>query len=427
MSAAGVAPPRAAALGIYRGWLVVGAAFALLFIGFGIAYSFTIFFHPLQSQFHASRADVSLVFAISGSLYLSLGAVSGYLADRLGPKWVAVAGMLLMGLGLLLASRANALWQVDLTYGAGVGLGIGFVYAPAMGAVQRWFIRRRGFASGLAVSGIGVGTLVGPPAAAWIIDRAGWRGTYGAMAAVAVVAGCGAAMLLEHSPQRRGLLPDNLHPHSAEHAAVVAAHWRGATVREALRSHAFWMLYAACTLTSFGIGIPLAHMVPYVRDRGLPEATGVMMLGLVGIGSTGGRFALGASADWLGRRQSLILAFAGMAAILLWWLPARTVISLGIFALAFGLFYGGFVALTPAITMDIFGGHQVSTILGLLYTGSGIGTLLGPTLAGMAYDHRHSYTLPVVAAALGNLASAWLMWNLRDSHGPAHTAIGPGI
>ena len=83
--------------------------------------------------------------------------------------------MALTGIGLAAASIARTLPEVYLAYGLGVGVGVGLAYVPAVGAVQRWFIERRGFAGGLAVSGIGVGTLVVPPVAAFLIERVGWR------------------------------------------------------------------------------------------------------------------------------------------------------------------------------------------------------------------------------------------------------------
>jgi Major Facilitator Superfamily len=91
---------------------------------------------------------VSLVFSLAGFLYFGLGVVSGPLADRFGSRRLAVAGMLLTGLGLAAASAARSLPEVYAAYGLGVGLGVGCAYVPAIGAVQRWFVRRRGFASG---------------------------------------------------------------------------------------------------------------------------------------------------------------------------------------------------------------------------------------------------------------------------------------
>src|SRR6202171_3413719 len=156
-------------LRIFYGWFVVSAAFAVTFVGFGCAYTFSAFVEPLQRDFGAARGSVSLVFLLAGFLYFGLGVVSGPLADRFGSRPLAVVGMLLTGLGLAAASAARNLIEVYAAYGLGVGLGLGCAYVPAIGAVQRWFVRQRGFASGLAVSGIGVGPLAMPPRAS--LDR----------------------------------------------------------------------------------------------------------------------------------------------------------------------------------------------------------------------------------------------------------------
>src|SRR6202161_4452837 len=180
---------------VFYGWFVVSAAFAVTFVGFGCAFSFSAFVDPLQREFGASRGSVSLVFSLAGFLYFGLGIFSGPLADRFGSRRLAVSGMILTGLGLAAASAARNLLEVYAAYGLGVGLGVGCAYVPAIGAVQRWFVRWRGFASGLAVSGIGVGTLVMPPLASLLIDALGWRGAYLALGTLAAVVGGGLALL----------------------------------------------------------------------------------------------------------------------------------------------------------------------------------------------------------------------------------------
>jgi MFS family permease len=202
-------PPR-----IFRGWLVVAAAFAVTFVGFGCAYTFSAFVESLQHDFGASRGSVSLVFSLAGFLYFGLGIVSGPLADRVGSRRLAVGGMILTGLGLAAASAAQSLLEVYAAYGLGVGLGVGCAYVPAIGAVQRWFVRRRGFASGLAVSGIGVGTLAMPSLASLLIEMLGWRGAYLALGALAAILGGGMALLIENDPRDRGLSPDGDPPQS---------------------------------------------------------------------------------------------------------------------------------------------------------------------------------------------------------------------
>ena len=387
---------------LFRGWLVVAGAFAVTFIGFGCAYTFSAFVGSLQREFAASRGSVSLAFSLAGFLYFGLGIVSGPLADRWGSRTLAVAGMVLVGAGLVAASMARTLAQVYTAYGLGVGLGIGCSYVPALGAVQRWFVKHRGFASGLAVSGIGVGTLVVPPLASLLIELAGWRHAYLVLGIVATIAGAGMALLIENDPRDRGLAADG-EPLRAG-APLAPAH--GVSLKEAMVSRPFVSLYAACLICSFGLFVPFVHLVPYALDHGIAPSSAVLLLGAIGVGSTAGRFLLGGLADRIGRRLALALMFAGMALASLVWLVSTAAWSLAVFALTYGVFYGGFVAVLPALVMDYFGGRRVSAIIGTLYTSVAFGTLIGPSAAGFAFDISHSYTLPILASIIANIAPA---------------------
>src|SRR5262245_37108322 len=243
----------------FYGWFVVAAAFAVTFVGFGSAYAFSAFIDSLQRDFAASRGSISLVFSLAGFLYFALGVITGPLADRWGARRLVVIGMVLTAVGLALASVARTLGEVYVAYGIGVGLGIGCSYVPSVGAVQRWFLRRRGFASGLAVSGIGVGTLVVPPLASLLIDALGWRETYLVLGIVAIVAGAGMAMLIEDDPGRRGLGVDGDPPTVAARAQASASD----SIGSAITSRRFIGLYASCFICSFGLFVPFVHLVPY--------------------------------------------------------------------------------------------------------------------------------------------------------------------
>ncbi|MXN78947.1 MFS transporter [Burkholderia sp. 4701] len=398
---------------LFYGWYVVAAAFAVTFVGFGSAYTFSAFVESLQRDFAASRGQISLVFSLAGFLYFGFGVVSGPLADRLGSRRLAVAGMLLTAAGLAAAGAARTLMQVYVAYGLGVGLGVGCAYVPAVGAVQRWFVRRRGFASGLAVAGIGVGTLVMPPLASALIAHVGWRGAYFTLAVMAVLVGAGMSLLIENDPRGRGLLPDGdraadvsaagaSHDGRSAHAVHAPRAPAGATVREAVTSRPFASLYAACLVCSFGVFVPFVHLVPYAVDHGVKPTAAVLLLGAIGVGSTAGRFFLGGLADRFGRRASLLAMFAGMAVALVAWAAAGDFAALAAFALVFGVFYGGWVAVLPAVVMDYFGGRNVSGIIGVLYTSVAFGTLIGPAAAGFIYDAGGGYLVPILASAAAN-------------------------
>ena len=387
---------------IFYGWFVVAAAFGVTFVGFGSAYTFSAFVGSLQNDFAASRGSVSLVFSLAGFLYFGLGIVSGPLADRWGSRRLAVIGMVLTGTGLALAGVARSLSGVYAAYGLGVGLGVGCSYVPAVGAVQRWFVRRRGFASGLAVAGIGVGTLVMPPLAAFFIETLGWRTAYMVLGAFAVTVGSAMALLLENDPRDRGLGPDGDPIESGAQPEPPS----GDSVRDAVRSRRFIGLYAACLICSFGLFVPFVHLVPYAIDHGVPQSAAVLLLGVIGVGSTAGRFLLGGLADRMGRRLALLATFVAMALAMLLWASATGLWPLVAFALAYGVLYGGLVALLPALVMDYFGGRHVSSIIGILYTSVAVGTLIGPSAAGFAFDRSHSYTAAILGSMCANALAA---------------------
>jgi MFS family permease len=129
----------------------------------------------------------------------------------------------------------------------------------------------------------------------------------------------------------------------------------------------------------------------------------------IGIGSALGRFLRGGLADRLGRELSLVATFAGMALALFAWALSTGFWPLAGFALVFGIAYGGWVALLPAVVMDYFGGRNVGGLIGILYTSAGFGTLIGPAAAGFAFDFAHSYLTPILTSAICNVIAAIVM------------------
>ena len=371
-------------------WVVVWAVFACLAVIFGVAYSFASFFESFAREFAAQRADVSLVFGITGLVYFVLGAGAGMLADRFGPRVVCVAGMLFIAGGLLATSLAQSMTAVVLAQGVGVGIGVALVYTPSIASVQPWFTTRRGLAAGIASAGIGAGTLAVPLLAASAIAQFDWRGGLRAMALGVLIVGVGAAWLLRRAP-----------------AADAAGARRGATLAEALRNRRFHWLYLATVAAAPTMFIPFAHVSASARDLGIGDAQAVGLVGLIGIGSLTGRFAIGALADRLGRTRTMALMQASMGASYLLWQAAQGYAALVVFALWFGLSYGGIVSLLPAICMDLFGARAVSSIVGALYTGAAFGNLLGPVLAGAVFDRSGSYA-PVMWACMALSALATL-------------------
>ena len=373
-----------------RAWVVVWATFVCLAVIFGVSYSFAAFFENFAKEFAAQRADVSWIFGLCGLVYFVLGAGGGMLADRWGPRMVCMTGMVFIAMGLFLTSLAQSLTTVYLSYGLLVGLGIAFVYTPSIACVQPWFNKRRGLASGIASAGVGAGTLILPVVVSYLLIEVNWREALQMMSAGVLLIGLTAGFLLKRAPNLSGNTSGPL---------------PGLTLSATLKTPSFKWLYMGTLLGAPVMFVPFAHISAAARDAGVPDAQAVGLVGLIGIGSLVGRFAIGWLADRMGRIKTLMLMQGLMGLSYLVWAGAQDPWMFAVFALWFGLSYGSIVSLLPAICMDLFGGRAVSAIIGTLYTGAALGNLLGPVLAGQVFDMTQSYAL-VIWITLGISAMA---------------------
>jgi MFS family permease len=350
-----------------RAWGVVAAAFAAMFTAFGIAYSFGAFLEAMRADLGTGRAAAATLFSLTALLWFALGGVSGALSDRFGVRRVLLVGAAAMGAGLWGTSRADSLAVALVTYGVGVGLGVACAYVPTVALVGSWFERRRTLALGVAVAGVGVGTLAGPPAAAAMIEAFGWRDSYLLLAVVGTAILVLCALALPAPPR-------------TEQTA-------GTRVGEAMRSADYRWLYLAGVLGSITVFVPFVHLPAYAQERGIDPVPAAGLIGAIGIASVAGRLALGPVAAVVG----LLRTFQGCVLLIalsfgLWWAAGASYTTLLAFALVLGFGYGGWVALAPAVVAARFGTDRLGSLLGILYTGLGLGSAVGPPVAGVIID-----------------------------------------
>ena len=370
-----------------QAWLMVAVSFVALFTVYGVAYSFGAFFKPMAHEFGAGPGATSAVFSTTVFIWGVLGWPAGYLADRIGPRPVVIIGAFAIGIGLAMTSIIDRLWVGYITYGIGVGLGIACGYVPTVAVVGGWFMRRRNTALGIAVAGIGCGTLVVAPVAAALIERLGWRATFDVMAVASAVVLLICAFVVRRPPV---------------HVAPVPFQ-----IREVFRGSTFRLLYASSVLSSMGLFTPFVFLPAFARDHGSTEVAAATLVGLIGGASVVGRLGLGALADRLGvvRLYQLCYLVVGLCFVL--WLIADSYLMLVLFALILGVGYGGYVALSPAVLAHFYGTQRLGSVLGALYTSGGIGVLMGPPVAGFIIGHsgyRWAIAFSLTAAMASYLA-----------------------
>jgi MFS family permease len=374
------------------GWVVVGAAFLGMFVVYGIVYSFGAFFDSMAADFGTGKGATALMFSITTAGYFGLGVVSGRAADRYGPRPLMIAGAVTLCAGLLATSRVQSIWVGYLTYGVGVGIAVACVYVPMVATVGGWFTRRRTTALGIAVAGIGAGTLVLAPLSERLIDARGWRSAY-------VVLGIGGAALLLLAAIGARRPPVDLTQPSVPLGRIV-------------RDRGFVILYVSIVLLSAALFVPFVFIKSYATERGIDDGPAAALVGIIGASSVAGRLGLGALGSRLDATRLMQLSYGTMAASFAIWLVAgdRYLLLLA-FAVVMGVAYGGFIALAPAVTAVLFGTVGLGGVLGALYTAAGIGGLVGPPIIGTVIDGT-SYAGGILVAMALSVASTIVLWML---------------
>jgi len=380
-----------------RGWVTVGAAFVAMVAVFGVAYSFGAFFAPMAAEFGTGSGATSLVFSITACCWFLLGSVSGRAVDRVGPRPVLLIGAVALAGGLLATSAAQQLWVGYLGYGLGVGVAVACGYVPMVAVVSGWFERRRALAVGVAVAGIGVGTLAGAPLAATLIAEYGWRRAHLLLALGGSVLLVVAAVAARRPPRSVGEEP-----------------W---ALRDVVRTREFRAMYVATLLASIALFVPFVYLPTAALANGVSPVAAAALIGVIGVASVVGRLVIGALADRVGRVRTFQASFAVLAASFLIWLVGGSWPWLSAFAVVLGTGYGGWIALQPTVLAQLFGTRGLGGLVGLVYTAAGVGALIGPPLAGVLVDATGGYRWAIAAAGVAGLGAFVALLPLRS--GPA--------
>jgi len=375
--------------------VVLGLCFVLALLGRGLGESFTVFLLPISASFGWDRAEVVSIYSLTALCSGLASPLVGRLFDRSGPRTVYTLGLALLGGALLIASAAEQLWQLQLTVGLCVGLGVAFTgNVPNSILLGRWFGARLPTAMAVVYSAIGAGVLVMLPIAQVLIERFGWRQAYLMLGAATL------ALLLPLS-----LLPWRRFAGGADAAArrqAAELDDDGWTLPAALRHHAFWALFATFFFTAIGMYSIAAQVVAYLIDAGFTPLVAATAWGFSGVVLVVGMLGVSWLDGVIGRRPSILFSYAvsitGLGLLwLLQWYPNLWL--LGGFVICFGSMIGSRGPLITATAIRIFRGKRVGTIYGTISIGSGLGSAFGSWCGGLLHDFSHSYH-PVLAFAL---------------------------
>ncbi|HEY7581979.1 MAG TPA: MFS transporter [Acetobacteraceae bacterium] len=366
---------------LFYGWVIVSVGIIVTCIGMGSMMSLGVYLQPIAQDMGWTRAGISFTAVLA---FLAMGFGSflwGALSDRFGTRVVVLAGGVILGIGLISASRAATLWQFQVLFGLLVGLAAGSFYAPLTASVTRWFTANRSLAVALVSAGMGLGSLLVAPLSRWIITNYDWRTamlTLGALAFALIVP---AALFIRHPPVA---------------ALTAAAADRGADGRDFTMSQVIRTpQFAAISLTFFcccaAHSGPIFHMVSYAIDCGIPAMTAATVFGTTGLASLSGRIVCGLIADRVGAKQTLVAGLAVQAIAVSLYIVTRGTVGFYALAALFGLAFGGVMPLYAILVREYFGAKVMGSAFGAAAMISTLGMALGPWAGGWLFDTFGGY------------------------------------
>jgi MFS family permease len=395
----------------FHGWVVLAAAFVIITMSIGTLFTLGVFLRPIEESMGWSRSGIGAIGLFNWIVMGAGGVVSGFVSDRLGTRRVVLVGAMLLGLGLVLSSYVQHVWQLYVTFGLLVGAGVSAFYVPLTVLAIKWFEGRRGMAASVVSAGNGLGILALAPLTRWLINEFDWRMAFLVLGNLAWVVVLPTALLLRPpggraagGGQPSGILPSSSSslsnagaqkgpPHSPSGGQPFRAPSPvlGSALGSPWASWPFWAIaltHFCCCAAHSG---PLFHLVSHAMDQGVPKMAAAGILGASGLTSIFGRIGTGIVADRVGAKSTLLSALSLQAALIFLYLFATSAGALWALSLAFGVAYGGAMPLYALVTREHFGERVLGTAYGGVFFISCIGMGLGSYAGGAIHDLLGTY------------------------------------
>jgi MFS family permease len=382
-------------MGVSYRWVIVGAGALMTCVAIGAMFSLAIFQLPIATATGWSHVGIASAMTVNFLVMGIGGFLWGAASDRFGPRIVVLIGSLLLGLALVLASRAQTLLQFQLTYGILVGLAASTFFAPMIATTTGWFEKNRSLAVSLVSAGMGVAPMTISPLARWLISAYDWRPAMLIIGVATWILLIPAALLVKPPPVEAG--------DQAEFASL-----GGATppLSKVFRSPQFIVLgltFFACCAAHSG---PIFHMVSYASICGVAPMAAVSIYSVEGLAGLGGRLLYGGLADRIGVKSVLVAGLLLQAIVLTGYLFVSRLGEFYVLAVIFGSAYGGVMPLYAVLAREYFGPRIIGTVFGAATMLSSLGMAFGPLIGGWIFDTFANYSWLFIGSALVGLGAA---------------------
>jgi MFS transporter, OFA family, oxalate/formate antiporter len=393
-----------------RGWTVVLAALSINLI-LGVLYAWSVIGKALVLEWHWKRTEASLPFTISAASFALMMIFAGRWQDKIGPRYVAMLGGIILGLGLIASSFASTPEMMLVTFGVVGGLGIGLGYSATTPPSIKWFPpARKGLITGIVVSGVGLAAVYIAPLTQYLLKATSIPKTFLILGVGTIILVSLLSQLLANPPV--GYTPAAAAPGPA--AAKSPAARPNLDWHEMLRTGQFYQLWLMFVLAASAGLMIISQVAIIAKDQANIDKLGYAPVAILAIFNTLGRLVSGFLSDRFGRTNTMILAFV-LQAVNMFAFIHYTTPALLIFGAAFtGLCYGTIFTLFPATTADYYGVKNLGVNYGLMFTGFGVAAIIGPMLGSKMRDAFANYHNAYTISAIMLLAGAVLAFLLKS-------------
>ena len=391
----------------------------------GTRFSLGLFYTAILTEYGWGRAETAGAFSLMMVIHAVMSPVSGILIDRIGPRKLFPIGGIVFGIGLILSTLITDIWHLYLYLGLIMAVGINpQTFAPQMSRIPRWFVRKKGLASGLVLSGIGTGTLFMAIVIGFLITTEGWRFAFGILSIfifcfvvpINVIFQRNEPEEVGQTIEQTGVIlkrMDAPHEENTKQQNEPPLSQKMWTFKAVLRSKAFWCFFFIGLTHGVFAHTIVVHLAPHIIDLGFNPMFAATMVGSVGLLGSVGTIVFGSLSDRVGRESGYFIASAGasLGVLLLIFVDGSSLKwLLYVFAITYGLGNGGLLSILAAATGDIFSGNALGRIISTQGISFGVGSALGAYFGGYFFDKTGSYTIPFIVVLLSIIAGAVAFW-----------------
>jgi len=392
------------------GWRVTFAGLSIN-LALGILYTWSVISNGIPAEWGWTEVQKALPYSIACIVFAIMMVPAGRIQDRIGPRWVALAGGVAVGAGMIMTSFVSSVAGFVLGFGVLAGAGIGMAYASATPPAVKWFPpKRTGLIAGIVVSGFGLASVYISPLAKYLI------GTYGVQTSLLIF---GSAFLLVVSAFSQLLVnpPAGFKPESSTGGgsagkSAPASQAKDYSWQEMLKTpqfYALWVMYAF----GAGAGLMIIGKLAKIVNIQAGMTKGFWMVAILAVGNAAGRVIAGVLSDRIGRTMTMFIVFLFQAAMMFSLPFVSTPAVFVIISMILGFNYGANLSLFPSATKDFFGMKNFGVNYGLVFTAWGVGGLVLPIVSGKVFDATGSFDLAYTIAGICLLIAAGLSFTVK--------------